>query len=174
MTLSPTPSVFTPARIEQLRRDAKRLGKSRGLSHAEALDAVAAEHGFRNWSLLARSTQPMTPAITSPRGVRAAAGLFPFRMDATRSELQTIRAIVDRYESVVGAEVTVDRLSLMMDLEACHCNACPLDLVSLHETARDYDLVHDVAGIARHLNRETAELEDFFRPRYAVQRREMS
>jgi hypothetical protein len=91
-------------------------------------------------------------------------------MEATRDELFMIRDIVKRFADILGEDAEVDRLSLMMDLEACHCNGCPLDLVSLLEAARDVDLVHDVAGIRRHLNRETGKLEEFFRPRYASEK----
>lgn len=78
-----------------------------------------------------------------------------------------MKSIVERYERLIGV-ANVDRLSTMMDLEACHCNGCPLDLISLLEAAGDADLAHDVAGITRHLNRETGRLEDYFRPRYAA------
>lgn len=166
---------FTPAQIDQLRRDAKRLGREHGLSHAQALDRIAGQHGFGNWSLLARTAPPaaapaaLRPSPASP--ARSAASLMHElglpRMDASRAEVKLIAAIVDRFETLRAHDVEVDRLSLMMDLEACHCNGCPLDLISLHEVATDFDFLHDVGGIRRHLNRETGQLQDHFRPRYA-------
>ena len=63
-----------------------------------------------------------------------------------------------------------EKQTLMMDLEACHCNGCPLELEKLL-AARDGDFGHDVFGIARKMNRETGELTDCFLPRYAVKPR---
>lgn len=193
MTLhSPKASTpLTPAKLEQLRRDAKRLSKTQSLQHSEALDIIASEHGFKNWQLLHRAVElpkresPPPPAGADqevelsdasapsplPAPERAFAHLpssngLQLRMDASRGEVMAMKSIVERYEHLVGVD-RVDRLSTMMDLEACHCNCCPLDLTALLE-AGDLDLVHDVAGITRHLDRETGKLVNFFRPRYAA------
>ena len=53
-----------------------------------------------------------------------------------------------------------------MDLTAVHLNGCPLDLKRL-ALAPQADLLHDVAGIYRHLDRETGELGGCFLPRFA-------
>lgn len=58
------------------------------------------------------------------------------------------------------------RTSLEMDLEAAHCNGCPIDLQKLLAAPRA-DFGHDVFGIRSHVNRETGELEDMFTPRCA-------
>lgn len=60
----------------------------------------------------------------------------------------------------------LNMLHSVMDITAVHLNGCPLDLERLLE-APEFDFIHDVAGIAQHLNRETGELEGFFIPRYA-------
>jgi hypothetical protein len=60
-----------------------------------------------------------------------------------------------------------DWLSLTMDITACHANGCNLKLAELL-TADDFDFVHDVFGIRRHINRMTGQLEDCFLPRYAL------
>lgn len=60
-----------------------------------------------------------------------------------------------------------DRMTCIMDLSACHANGCPLDLEKL-ENAQDFDFVHDVAGIARHMDRTTGQLTDCFVPRFAA------
>ncbi|WP_157384325.1 hypothetical protein [Desulfitobacterium hafniense] len=60
----------------------------------------------------------------------------------------------------------LNKLHSAMDITAVHLNGCSLDLDKLLE-APDFDFIHDVAGIARHLNRSTGELEGFFIPRYA-------
>ena len=180
-----TPLSFTPSMLDRLRSDAKRIRKAENISHSQALDQIAVQHGFKNWSLLHRSAvasqaaaapqEPAAPARladepTSPARkvahLPASSGL-QIRMDASRTEVMVMKSIVERYERLVGV-ANVDLLSTMMDLEACHCNGCPLDLISLLEAAGDADLAHDVAGITRHLNRETGRLEDYFRPRYAA------
>ena len=54
---------YTPAQIEQFRRDAKRLARQDAISHSEALDRIAALNGFKNWSLLAKSAVPAAPVL---------------------------------------------------------------------------------------------------------------
>lgn len=56
---------YTPAQIERLKREAKRRSRATDLTHSQALDLVAVEHGFRNWSLLAkRSEASVSDAVT--------------------------------------------------------------------------------------------------------------
>lgn len=60
------------------------------------------------------------------------------------------------------------RMSLIMDLLAAdgkNGNA-PIDLDALAE-ADEFNFVHDVAGIVRHMDRTTGQLTDCFVPRYA-------
>jgi hypothetical protein len=59
-----------------------------------------------------------------------------------------------------------DRITLTMDLTAVHLNT-PLDLQALLE-ADQFDFAHDVAGIQRHINRNTGKLGGCFLPRSAV------
>lgn len=59
-----------------------------------------------------------------------------------------------------------DRCTLNMDLTACHCNGCPLDLQRLLEAPLS-DFGHDIYGIRRHINRETGQIEGCFLPRFA-------
>lgn len=44
--------VFTTHEVEVMRRDAKKRSRENGVVLAKALDQVAAEQGYRNWSLL--------------------------------------------------------------------------------------------------------------------------
>lgn len=53
-----------------------------------------------------------------------------------------------------------------MDLTACHCNGCELDLDRLL-LAPDPDFGHDVCGIRRHIDRRTGKLGGCFLPRCA-------
>lgn len=178
---------LTPAELDQLRRNAKRQSRERNLSHTQALDEQAREKGFSNWSTLAKQVNKQVSRVapTPPAGTLAPAAherlssqasfpsttSVPF-MGASREELQLILQIVRRYESLLTEALPESdmppRVSMMMDLEACHCNGCPLDLAGLLQAPRDFDFMHDVAGIFRHLNRNTGELKGLFQPRYAA------
>jgi hypothetical protein len=89
------------------------------------------------------------------------------KMNVSKPEMQTILRIVDRaMDQAKKAGITMDRISLEMDLCCVHAND-GLKLEALL-AADDFNFAHDVFGIARHLNRETGELEDFFCPRYSA------
>jgi hypothetical protein len=60
-----------------------------------------------------------------------------------------------------------DEHTLIMDLNACHANGCPLFFKGLLEAPLQ-DFSHDVTGIREHINRDTGKLEGFFTPRYAL------
>lgn len=58
---------FTAAQLERFRREAKKLSRQLAISHSEALDHVAAEHGFKNWSLLIKhSRRPFAQVQPGP------------------------------------------------------------------------------------------------------------
>lgn len=58
--------------------------------------------------------------------------------------------------------------TLIMDLNACHANGCPLDFKGLLD-APIQDLSHDIYGIRKAIDRETGKLtEDVFLPRCAL------
>lgn len=66
---------ISAAQLEQFRRNAKRLSRDLSLPHSEALDRVAAQHGFKNWSLLAKYSVttpgtapacPVAPPLAAP------------------------------------------------------------------------------------------------------------
>lgn len=73
----------------------------------------------------------------------------------------------------IGKEYNLDidyrPLDAAMDITACHAN-CPLQLdemLAALETAHKSDVVHDLLGIRRHLDRDTCKLMNCFIPRYA-------
>jgi hypothetical protein len=88
------------------------------------------------------------------------------KFTASRVETALIFKIIERFERIT--DKPADRLSLSMDLDACHSNGCSLDLIALLFSASDFDLVHDVCGIQRHIDRETGKLGDCFLPRYTA------
>lgn len=63
--------------------------------------------------------------------------------------------------------MAVDLLSMEMDLTVVHACCGGLRLEDLL-CADAHNLIHDVSGINRHLNRETFELENCFVPRFAA------
>lgn len=91
--------------------------------------------------------------------------------DISYADRALMRACVDRADELglVGEDIDA-RLSLEMDLVATHANGCPIDFERLL-AADNFNFVHDICGIARHLNRETGELLDMFRPRFALKSR---
>lgn len=93
---------------------------------------------------------------------------MPLNWNATKEEHEIISAIAERgIELMGGQREGFTRMDLHMDIEATHCNGCPLKLQELLE-ADDFNFGHDLGGIRRHLNRETGQLRDFFLPRFAV------
>jgi len=95
--------------------------------------------------------------------------------DATADDAALISDIVDRWcglaekyraASPASEFPKVDKRSLSMDLTACHLNGTPLKLEELLE-ADDFNFIHDVGGIRRHMDRRTGKLTDCFLPRFA-------
>lgn len=90
-------------------------------------------------------------------------------MDQAREvTLMTIGKIADRAVRVYAEhEVRVERRDVLMDISACHFSAQKLRLDDLL-AADNANFIHDVAGINRHLNRETGKLMDCFSPRFSA------
>lgn len=61
-------TTFTAAQLEQFRRDAKRLGRQLSIRLSQAQDLIAVQHGFKNWSLLAKHRE----AVPAPKALRKA------------------------------------------------------------------------------------------------------
>lgn len=93
------------------------------------------------------------------------------KFSATPLQMRLIRRIVERAAKVwqqTQPGSTFPARSLVMDLDACISNGCPLRLEEL-VAANDFDFVHDVFGIVRHMDRTTGQLGNCFWPRHAVQ-----
>lgn len=88
--------------------------------------------------------------------------------DCSRVEMRLISKIAQRAVSW-GKQcvINVDRHQIEMDITACHCNGCQLDLEKLLN-APNGDFGHDVFGIRRHIDRETGKLTGFFDPRCSM------
>jgi hypothetical protein len=93
----------------------------------------------------------------------------------SKGDEELIRRIVDRgYAMLMEAwdasparmrKLGADKLSLTMDVTACHCNGCPMDLARWL-AADDFNFGHDFSGIHRHLSRTSGKLENCFLPRF--------
>lgn len=88
------------------------------------------------------------------------------RFDATAKDRQLASKCVTRARKLLKGDGRT-RLDWNMDLIATHANGCPMDFAKLLN-ADDFNFMHDVCGIARHLDRRTGKLTDFFLPRCAA------
>lgn len=90
-------------------------------------------------------------------------------MNYTADNPEDQRLLVDIAHRAVRFAAKQDQkvnfIDLMMDLTACHTNGNPLRLKEL-AAANDFNFVHDVFGIRRHLDRETGQLDGRFSPRF--------
>jgi hypothetical protein len=120
----------------------------------------------------------MTNKTTKPRKVaqQIAAMVAPAKklnMDPNKADNQTMGHIAARAIRDMQAKGfekgEFDALDVHMDLCAVHLNGCPLRLGELLD-ADDFNFWHDIAGIRRHLNRETGELVNCFLPRFSKRR----
>lgn len=91
--------------------------------------------------------------------------------DIDKSELPHIKVIVDRIAKIHRENgrgfSSDDRLSCRMDLIATHANGCPMNFAKL-ASGDDFNLMHDVFGIERHIDRTTGKLTSWFLPRCAL------
>jgi hypothetical protein len=87
--------------------------------------------------------------------------------ETTKKDAVLIHRIAVR-ASKCEAELGLERavLDIDMDVTACHANGCPLDLKRLL-FASDFNFLHDIEGIHRHLDRTTGKLKNCFLPRFA-------
>lgn len=90
------------------------------------------------------------------------------KWDINEEDMQLVREIRDRAVALYKKhQVRRDPLEIQMDIVACHLNGCPLRLRELL-AGSDFEFIHDVAGIARHIDRTTGQLTGCFLPRFAA------
>lgn len=82
---------------------------------------------------------------------------------STLEERNLLERIANRAETFIKIE---DRTSFLMDIEAVHCNDCPLRLQDLLE-ANKFSFLRDIMGIQRNIDRTTGRLRNKFYPRFA-------
>jgi len=95
------------------------------------------------------------------------------KFKVTRQEIKLIFKIAKRAVALAEKDGFEYRINdALMDLGACHCNGCPLDLEKL-PAFEDGDFGHDVFGIRRFLDRKTGKIPpDRFDPRCSLPERE--
>ena len=94
------------------------------------------------------------------------------RQQLTRQECELMSSIAKRAKELYDPiGYSRDVISWYMDVETVHLTI-GLDLERLL-AADDGNFGHDLSGIAKHLNRETKQLEDCFSPRYATRKKEV-
>lgn len=84
------------------------------------------------------------------------------KFKATKEEFKKIVAIADRAEKLKLNRF--EKFSLIMDVEATHCNGNELDFDKLL-SFDDANFSHDIVGIQNYINRRTGELSECFTPR---------
>lgn len=91
------------------------------------------------------------------------------KWNATAAERGIIRQIAERAIKLARLHGGERRniVDIQMDIEATHCNGCPLRLADLL-AADDFNFAHDVLGIGQHLDRENGKLASYFLPRFSA------
>ena len=85
----------------------------------------------------------------------------------TKEEYKQVAQIAERAVKLYcNAGEEREPIDIQMDLECCN-ETIPLDFNKL-ECINNFNLMHDISGIGRHLNRETRQIEDCFLPRCAI------
>lgn len=95
---------------------------------------------------------------------------MPVNFSVPKQETKIIAKIAKRAVKLATKEAKAygyDEQWAKMDVTACHTNGNPLKLQKLLE-ADDFNFLHDVFGIARHINRDTGKLENCFLPRFSA------
>lgn len=86
--------------------------------------------------------------------------------DFSPKEREILEAIVDRAAVLFREQgQKLHRMHLEMDLSATHVTT-PLRLNDLL-AADNFNFLHDITGIMRHLDRTSGRLQDHFLPRFA-------
>lgn len=93
-------------------------------------------------------------------------------LDGARdAAIELIKKIAARAVNVYAQhETRVDEVTIIMDLMACHFHGGQKLHLDDLLAADDFNFIHDISGINRHLDRETYKLMDGFMPRFAARR----
>lgn len=86
----------------------------------------------------------------------------------TPDDALIIRKLAERIKALVDKKaMNWSIMDINMDITACHANGCKLDLQRLLD-ADDTNLMHDIFGINRYIDRKTGKLMNQFLPRFKL------
>jgi hypothetical protein len=81
-----------------------------------------------------------------------------------KEEMQLIHQVALRAQKMLHYQ----RELMLIEMDITYCNEdIPLDLQKFLD-APDFDFMHDVVGIANHINHDTLKMEHCFLPRCAI------
>ena len=89
------------------------------------------------------------------------------KLEERRKEMQAILKVIERAQTLVPDFLktrSYPQMDMLLDLEAVNSSGDGLDFEKLIKFD-DFNFLHDILGIRKHINRETGELEDCFLPR---------
>jgi len=92
------------------------------------------------------------------------------KWNTTKKECDVIEKIALRVVGIMSADYSSKKDAIEgieMDITACHLNGNPLRLDDMLE-ADNFNLMHDVSGIGRHIDRNTGKLLGGFSPRFSL------
>lgn len=88
---------------------------------------------------------------------------------ATAVAMDLIGKIADRAVAVYAShDIRVARQDVLMDISTVHLSGSNKLRLEEFLAADDQNFIHDIAGINRHLDRETGKLMDCFSPRFSL------
>jgi hypothetical protein len=97
--------IYTPALLEQLRRNAQRMKRDLDIPLNEAQGRIAVEHGFTNWSLLLKHCLAAKPAPATPSPGALTSADSPVAPSATSNVMRPVLALTLPVGLLTAAEV---------------------------------------------------------------------
>lgn len=91
------PESLKTSQVEFLKRAAKKLARTEGIIHSHALDRLANERGYKNWSLLQKHAVP-TPLKIHDQRQADEAPATKYRINAMSKISQQEKIVLDEYE----------------------------------------------------------------------------
>ena len=97
--------VFTTHEVEVMRRDAKKRSRANGVILAKALDQIAAEQGYRNWSLLQKNGSPAPDELQS--------WLYRRTPEEVAQSMRAVPEVASRFDRRVRSEIARDSVQAL-------------------------------------------------------------
>lgn len=86
--------------------------------------------------------------------------------DLSPRDLTLINQIAKRGVVLMAQNnIKLDYMMVQMDIATCHCNGCPLNLLSF-ALSDNSDFWSDMSGIGNNINRRTGKLMNNFVPKF--------